>query len=91
MDEMPVRFADRISRTKASEIREILKVTQNPEIISFAGGLPAPELFPVDGVKKADAAVLDENGMTALQYTTTEGYDPLRTWIAERLNRRNGT
>ena len=91
MDDMPVRFADRISRTKASEIREILKVTQNPEIISFAGGLPAPELFPIEGVKKADAAVLDESGMTALQYTTTEGYDPLRTWIAERLNKRNGT
>jgi len=91
MEDLPVRFAERISRTKASEIREILKVTQNPEIISFAGGLPAPELFPIDGVKRADAAVLDESGMKALQYTTTEGYDPLRAWIAERINRRNGT
>ncbi|MDR0778392.1 MAG: PLP-dependent aminotransferase family protein [Methanomassiliicoccaceae archaeon] len=91
MDDMPVRFAKRISNTKASEIREILKITQDPEIISFAGGLPAPELFPVDGIKKADAAVLDESGMMALQYTTTEGYDPLRTWIADRLNRKNAT
>ncbi|MCL2786536.1 MAG: PLP-dependent aminotransferase family protein [Methanomassiliicoccaceae archaeon] len=91
MDEMPVRFAERISRTKASEIREILKVTQRPEIISFAGGLPAPELFPVDAVKKAGSDVLGEDGMKALQYTTTEGYDPLRTWIADRLNRKNGT
>jgi len=91
MDEMPVRFAERISRTKASEIREILKVTQNPDVISFAGGLPAPELFPVEEVKKAGEAVLDENGMVALQYTTTEGYDPLRTWIADRLNKKNGT
>jgi 2-aminoadipate transaminase len=89
MDDIPVRFARRISYAKASEIREILKITQNPEIISFAGGLPAPELFPVEGVKRAGAAVLDESGMTALQYTTTEGYDPLRAWIADRLNRRN--
>ncbi|MCL2712834.1 MAG: aminotransferase class I/II-fold pyridoxal phosphate-dependent enzyme, partial [Methanomassiliicoccaceae archaeon] len=91
MDKLPVRFAERISRTKASEIREILKVTQNPEIISFAGGLPAPELFPINGIKKADASVLDEEGMRALQYSTTEGHDPLRIWIADRLNKKNGT
>jgi 2-aminoadipate transaminase len=91
MDDMPVRFAKRISNTKASEIREILKITQDPEIISFAGGLPAPELFPVAAIKRADAAVLDDSGMEALQYTTTEGYDPLRTWIADRLNRKNVT
>ena len=91
MNDAPVKFASRMAEAKASEIREILKVTQNPQVISFAGGLPAPELFPVDAVKKADAAVLDEDGMKALQYTTTEGYDPLRTWIADRLNGKNGT
>lgn len=91
MSNVPIRFAKRMAVTKASEIREILKVTQDPDVISFAGGLPAPELFPVEGIKRADAAVLDGSGMKALQYTTTEGYDPLRTWIADRLNRKNGT
>jgi len=76
---------------KASEIREILKVTEKPEVISFAGGLPAPELFPIDEVKNVSRIVLEEDGRKALQYTTTEGYPPLREWIAERMNNRLGT
>jgi len=76
---------------KASEIREILKVTERPEIISFAGGLLAPELFPVEEIKEVNRIVLEESGSKALQYTTTEGYAPLRTWIAERMNTRLGT
>ena len=58
---------------KASEIREILKITQNPEMISFAGGLPAPELFPVLELKKISELVLDEMGPESLQYDVTEG------------------
>lgn len=67
---------------KVSAIRELLKVTENPEIISFAGGLPAPEVFPVKEFEEACTRVLRENGATALQYGTTEGYAPLRELIA---------
>jgi DNA-binding transcriptional MocR family regulator len=70
---------------KASEIREILKVTQRPEVISFAGGLPAPELFPVKTLAAATQRVFEEDGMRALQYSTTEGHPPLRRKIAERM------
>jgi 2-aminoadipate transaminase len=80
-----------MSYLKASEIREILKVTERPEVISFAGGLPAPELFPVKEIKEVNRIVLDESGHKALQYTTTEGYAPLRSWIADRMNTRLGT
>ena len=68
-----VTFADRMDRMKASDIRELLKLTARPEIISFAGGLPAPELFPVEEVRKATDAVLEEQGRIALQYGQTEG------------------
>ncbi|MDD4968716.1 MAG: PLP-dependent aminotransferase family protein [Paludibacter sp.] len=88
---MVLRYATRMSYLKASEIREILKVTERPEVISFAGGLPAPELFPVKEIKEVNRIVLDESGHKALQYTTTEGYAPLRTWIADRMNTRLGT
>jgi DNA-binding transcriptional MocR family regulator len=70
---------------KASEIREILKVTQRPEVISFAGGLPAPELFPVKTLAAATQRVFEEEGMRGLQYSTTEGHPPLRRKIAERM------
>ena len=80
-----------MSNLKASEIREILKVTQRPEVISFAGGLPAPELFPIKEIKAVNQLVLEESGFVALQYTTTEGYLPLREWIANRMNTRLGT
>lgn len=76
-----------ISRTAAqmtsSAIREILKITQRPEVISFAGGLPAPELFPVEEIKAAADRVLTDHGRAALQYSTTEGHLQLRSWIAE--------
>lgn len=68
-----VNFADRMSKVKASEIRELLALTAKPEIISFAGGLPAPELFPVEQMEAAIDAVMKENGRAALQYGTTEG------------------
>lgn len=84
---MALRYAQRMEHFKASDIREILKVTANPEIISFAGGLPAPELFPVEEMKDICTRVLDEAGQAALQYSTTEGFLPLREKIAERVNR----
>ena len=87
---MKFRYSERMSHLKASEIREILKITQNPDVISFAGGLPAPELFPVKDIERACTSVLERSGPVALQYTTTEGYDPLRDWIAKRYNKRYG-
>lgn len=82
------RFAARMSRMPVSAIREILKVTEHPEIISFAGGLPAPELFPVAAIAQAYADVFAEEGQAALQYSTTEGWRPLRDWIARRMQKR---
>ncbi len=87
---MPGIFSDRISDVPRSFIREILKTTVNPDVISFAGGLPNRELFPVEEIKDACAKVLDESGRDALQYSTSEGYLPLREWIAERYASRMG-
>ena len=87
---MRFEFAERMNKLEASVIREILKVTEKPEIISFAGGLPAPETFPIEAIKEANQKVLEENGEKALQYATTEGYNPLRKWIAERMNKTLG-
>jgi len=72
---------------KRSAIREILKLTQRPEMISFAGGLPSPESFPIEDVKRITAEVLDEEGKEALQYGTTEGDNKLRRMLVERHNR----
>ena len=83
-------FARRMTRTPRSFIREILKVTQNPGIISFAGGLPNPALIDVEGISRAAAHVFAEDGRTALQYSTTEGYLPLREFIARRYKKRLG-
>jgi 2-aminoadipate transaminase len=66
----------------SSVIREILKVTERPDVISFAGGLPAPETFPIEGIGRACADVLARAGRQALQYAPTEGSAPLRAWIA---------
>ena len=88
---MEYKFANRIANLRASEIREILKVTERPEVISFAGGLPAPELFPVEEIMNINRIVLEENGTKALQYSTTEGFTPLREWIADRTNKNMGS
>jgi 2-aminoadipate transaminase len=79
-----------MKKTPKSFIREILKVTENPEIISFAGGLPNPALIDVEGIRRAAVQVLTEDGTTALQYSTTEGYLPLRQYIADRYKKRLG-
>lgn len=82
-----IEIAKRMENIKASEIRELLKLTVKPEIISFAGGLPAPELFPVEKMKKVSEHVLTTMGREALQYSPTEGYDPLREKIAKRMEK----
>lgn len=79
------RFASRMTRIGVSIVREVLKVTEQPEIISFAGGLPAPELFPVADIAQAHADVFATSGAAALQYSTTEGWMPLREWVARRM------
>lgn len=87
---MDAIFADRMATVPRSFIREILKVTEDPEVISFAGGLPNPEFFPVAAIAQAAFQVLSEDGKDALQYSTTEGYPPLREYVAERYLRTKG-
>lgn len=84
-----VQFASRMNLLKGSEIRELLKIATQPGIISFAGGMPAPELFPVDQMIEASTAVLKESGRAALQYSSTEGFPRLREQIAERMAAKN--
>jgi 2-aminoadipate transaminase len=81
------RYAQRTQRMKSSAIRELLKLTERPEMISFAGGLPAPEAFPVAEFQAASQSILAEHGPQALQYSTTEGYRPLRDMIARHTAR----
>ena len=83
-------FAPRMAKTPKSFIREILKVTERPEVISFAGGLPSPALIDVEGIRIACDNVLKTDGRVALQYSTTEGYLPLRQYIADRYKTRLG-
>jgi len=81
------RYAQRTKDVKSSTIRELLKITQKPEVISFAGGLPAPDVFPLDRFQEACRRVLELNGHQALQYGASEGYEPLREMIARHIAR----
>ena len=81
------RYAERMAGVNSSIIRELLKLTQIPGLISFAGGLPAPEIFPIDVCNSAATTLLQTQGQQALQYSATEGYTPLRQFIADKLNR----
>lgn len=85
-----VKFSNRMNLLKGSEIRELLKLTSQPDIISFAGGMPAPELFPTEAVKQAACKVMDDAGRIALQYTSTEGWPALREKIVARMAAKNG-
>jgi len=85
---MNSRFARRMDSVRTSSIREILKATEQPDIISFAGGLPAPELFPVDHILAATERVLRETGAGALQYSPSEGFAPLREVFAAESRKR---
>ena len=80
-----VQFSSRMSQLKGSAIRELLALANKPEVLSFAGGMPAPELFPVDKIKAATDAVLDEQGKIALQYSSTNGFEHFRQQIADRM------
>ena len=82
-------FAGRVSRMHASEIRELLKLLEQPDVVSFAGGIPDPALFPMDAIRAAYADILaDPNaGPASLQYSVSEGYAPLRQWIVEHMTR----
>jgi 2-aminoadipate transaminase len=87
MNTSRLRFASRMQDMRASDIREILKVTQQPDVISFAGGLPASELLPAVEMAVLARNVLLDDGVRALQYAPTEGLDMLRELIADRLRR----
>ncbi|WOI45428.1 PLP-dependent aminotransferase family protein [Acidovorax sp. BLS4] len=78
-------LAARAAKMNPSVIREILKVTEKPGIISLAGGLPSPKTFPIDDFAKACSAVLSQDGQSALQYAASEGYQPLRQAVADFL------
>jgi 2-aminoadipate transaminase len=81
------RYAQRTQRMGSSAIRELLKLTEKPNLISFAGGLPAPDVFPVEEITEACQRVLRDKGASALQYSTTEGYLPLREMIVRHSSR----
>lgn len=85
-----IKFASRMSLLTGSEIRELLKLTARPEVISFAGGMPAMELFPVAEMKEAANKVMDTMGQAAMQYSSTEGYPRLREHIAARMEAKQG-
>ncbi|MGM0378427.1 MAG: PLP-dependent aminotransferase family protein [Bacillota bacterium] len=84
-----MEYSKHMNNIKASEIREILKLTQKPNIISFAGGLPAPELFPTEEMKEIVQDIMDSDGQSALQYSTTAGYSPLREEISKMMKKKN--
>jgi len=83
---MKYQFSQRMSTLRSSSIREILKITQNPEVISFAAGSPAPESFPVKEFSELSKEIYEKSPIQALQYNVTEGYPPLLNKISKRLN-----
>ncbi len=84
-------FSDRISDVPRSFIREILKFTIDESVISFAGGLPSRDLFPLEEIKAATQKVLETAGKDALQYSTSEGFEELREWIVNRYKSKHIT
>lgn len=82
---MSLNLAARTARMNPSIIREILKLTEQPGVLSMAGGLPSPKTFPVEAVRAATERVLTADGQGALQYAASEGYAPLREWVAQHL------
>jgi 2-aminoadipate transaminase len=80
-------LASRTEGMKSSAIRELLKLTQKPDIISFAGGLPAPDFFPLREVQEACRYIVQEDGAEALQYSATEGYPPLKEYLSDAMHK----
>ena len=85
MNASPWKMARRAERMNPSLIREILKITEKPGIISLAGGLPSPDTFPVEAMREATALVLRDAPREALQYAASEGFAPLREWVAAHM------
>lgn len=85
-----MKYSEKILNTPSSFIRNILKVTNAPDVISFAGGLPNPISFPIEDLQKSIQHTIEENGAKLFQYSTTEGYLPLRQYIADKYNRDYG-
>ncbi|WP_341890563.1 PLP-dependent aminotransferase family protein [Variovorax sp. YR752] len=85
---MSFQLARRAERMNPSVIREILKVTERPGIVSLAGGLPSPESFPVEAMRAACERVLRDTPKEALQYAASEGFAPLREWVAAEMSAR---
>lgn len=83
---MKITWADRMASMENPAVTQILKIAQRADVISFAGGLPAAYSFPVPELSTALQAVLSEQGASALQYGVTQGYDPLRQWVAGRMS-----
>ncbi|MBC7243689.1 MAG: PLP-dependent aminotransferase family protein, partial [Anaerolineae bacterium] len=82
-----LQYAQRTQAMTSSIIRDLLKLTQQPDVISFAGGLPAPELFPIREFKEACAYILEHDGARALQYGPTDGYPPLKEFLVEKMQK----
>ncbi|PKG32235.1 PLP-dependent aminotransferase family protein [Methanoregula sp.] len=87
---MQYQFADRVARAPKSFLEELFRVSSDPSIISFAGGLPSAALIDTAGIARAAREVMEEDPQVALQYTTTDGYLPLREYIADRYRHRLG-
>ena len=85
-----MRYSDRILSTPSSFIRDILKVTQDPSVISFAGGLPNPKSLPEEALKESACRIIDNEGGKVFQYSTTEGHLPLRQFVADKYNKNFG-
>ena len=84
-------LAQRAHKMNPSVLRELLKVTEQPGIINLAGGLPSPQTFPIEAIAQATQKVLTEDGQGALQYAASEGYGPLREWVAADLRQQGLT
>jgi len=87
---MTFAFADRLNRAPSSFLEELFQISGDPSIISFAGGLPASTLIDIKGIRESTISVIEDEAETALQYTTTDGFRPLRDFIAERYRSRLG-
>lgn len=86
---MEYKFSEKVKKLQPSAIREILKFTADPSVISFAAGNPAPDAFPVEELEKISAEVFSENPILALQYSITEGYTPLRDEVKAQMSAKN--
>ena len=86
---MDYKFSDKVSKLQASAIREILKFTSEPGVISFAAGNPSPEAFPKEKIAQLSAELLNDDPILALQYSITEGYTPLRDFLKDWMTSKN--